>query len=239
MEMSSCAGWASARVYLGNEEIEPAFIRWSTGDTVAKISGLCPQRSYDVKAQLPDGCTVSTKFVLNADGVITPISLYNWWLSGERDNMFVKSDAPLGVKVQWRLCDGTIVEADSIPLDAINCGGTVSNMIVTDMEGKMVYSENISLKITGIENLKLTPTVKLWPNPVDTKLNIRYTGDFQAEIIVEVCDVMGKRVSSEIYRNISDKQEFSINTESLKSGIYVCRISADGNIIESQKFSRR
>jgi PKD repeat protein len=241
IQMSSCAGWASASIYLGNEEVNPAYISWSTGDTVAKIGDLCPQRSYEVKAQMPDGCTVSTKFVLDAGGVITPISLYNWWLTGEREKIYVQSDAPLGLKVQWRLCDGTIVEADSIPLDAINCGGSVSNMIIRDLEGNMVYSENISLKgiFTGIEDLKLTPTVKLWPNPVNDKLNIRYSGDFQTEIIVEVCDVMGKRVSAKIHRNISDNHEFSINTESLKSGIYICRISAFGKIIDAQKFSRR
>lgn len=240
-EMSSCAGWASAMVYLGEELVEPAFISWSTGDSLAKVSGLCPTQTYSVEAIMNDGCTVSTKFVLNADGIITPISLYNWWLSGEREYLYVKMDATEGIKVEWRLCDGTIVEADSIPLDAINCGGNESNMIVRDLLGNVVYSENISLKTTatGIQNLNVGTTVKLWPNPVNDKLNIRYSGKFQPEINVEVCDVMGKRVSSEIFRNISDNHEIRLNTESLKTGIYICRISAAGKIIDSQKFSRR
>ena len=126
-------------------------------------------------------------------------------------------------------------------MDAINCGGNESNMIVRDLQGNVVYSENISLKTTaiGIQNLNVGTTVKLWPNPVNDKLNIRYSGKFQPEINVEVCDVMGKRVSSEIFRNISDNHEISLNTESLKTGIYICRISAAGKIIDSQKFSRR
>ncbi len=240
-EMSSCAGWASAMVYLGEELVEPAFISWSTGDSLAKVSGLCPTQTYSVEAIMPDGCAVSTKFVLNADGIITPISVYNWWLSGETEKLYVQSDAALGLKVEWRLCDGTIVEADSIPLDAINCGGNESNMIVRDLLGNVVYKENISLKTTAteIQNLNVGTTVKLWPNPVNDKLNIRYSGKFQPEINVEVCDVMGKRVSSEIFRNISDNHEISLNTESLKTGIYICRISAAGKIIDSQKFSRR
>jgi PKD repeat protein len=241
IEMSSCAGWASARIHLDNELVDPVFINWSTGDTLAKVSGLCPGQTYSVKALMNNGCTVSTDFILSADGSITSVSPINWWLSGERDKLYVRSDAATGMKVEWRLCDGTIVEADSIPLDAINCGGIESNMIVKDSMGNVVYSEMIALKgsVTGIEDLKLEPTVKLWPNPVSDKLNIRYSGDFQAEILVDVCDVMGKRVSSEIYRNISNEHEFSINTESLKSGIYVCRISIGGKIIDAQKFSRR
>ncbi|MBK6282251.1 MAG: T9SS type A sorting domain-containing protein [Draconibacterium sp.] len=239
--VSSCAGWASALVYLGEELVEPAFISWSTGDSLATVSGLCPTQTYSVEAIMNDGCAVSTKFVLNADGIITPISVYNWWLSGETEELYVQSDTALGLKVEWRLCDGTIVEADSIPLDAINCGGNESNMIVRDLQGNVVYSENISLKTTatGIQNLNVGTTVKLWPNPVNDKLNIRYSGKFQPEINVEVCDVMGKRVSSEIFRNISDNHEISLNTESLKTGIYICRISAAGKIIDSQKFSRR
>jgi uncharacterized pyridoxamine 5'-phosphate oxidase family protein len=145
------------------------------------------------------------------------------------------------MKVEWRLCDGTIVEADSIPLDAINCGGNGSNMIVRDLQGNIVYSENISLKasVTGINNLKVAPAVKLWPNPVNQKLNIRYSGNFQPEITVEICDVMGKSVTSEVFRNISDNNEISVNAGSLKTGIYICRISAAGIIITSQKFSRK
>lgn len=239
--VSSCAGWASALVYLGDELVEPEFISWSTGDTLAKVNGLCPTQTYSVEAIMPDGHTVSTKFVLDADGIITPVSVYKWWLSGESENMYVQSEAPVGLKVEWRLCDGTIVEADSIPLDAINCGGNGSNMIVRDLQGNMVYSENISLKntVTGIDNLKDALAVKIWPNPVNQKLNIRYSGDFQPEMTVEICDVTGKKVTSEVFRNISDNNEISVNTGSLKTGIYICRISAAGIIITSQKFSRK
>jgi PKD repeat protein len=239
--VSSCAGWAAAMVYLGDELVEPAFISWSTGDSLAKVSGLCPTQTYSVEAIMPDGCTVSTKFVLDADGIITPISIYNWWLSGESENLYVQSDPAVGMKVEWRLCDGTVVEADSIPLDAINCGGNASNMIIKDMQGNVVYSENISLKTTinGIQNLNVGTAIKLWPNPVNRKLNIWYSGEFLPEINVEVCDIIGKRVSSEIFYNISDNHEISLNTESLKTGIYICRITAAGKIIDSQKFSRR
>jgi PKD repeat protein len=240
-EMSSCAGWASAKVYLKDEEVIPQIISWSTGDTLAKVNGLCPTRTYTVKALMPDGCAIWTNFVLGSDGSITPVSPINWWLSGEREKMYVRSDVAAGMKVEWRLCDGTMVEADSIPLDEINCGGNVSNMIVKDSLGNVVYSENISLKgsVTGIEDIQIEPTIKLWPNPVTSKLNIRYSGEYQSKITVEISDIMGKLVSAESYSNIYDGQEFSINTELLKQGIYICRISSAGKTIKTHKFSRK
>ena len=240
-EMSSCAGWASAKVYLGDSLITPEIISWSTGDTLPEVKGLCPTMTYTVKALMPDGCVVWTNFVFGSDGSITPVSPINWWLSGEREKMYVRSDAGVGMKVEWRLCDGTMIEADSIPLDAINCGGSESNMIIKDLLGNVVYSENISLKasFTGIGDIKTEPEIKLWPNPVTSKLNIRYSGEYQSKVNVEICDIMGKLVSSEIISNVSDGYEFSVNTELLKQGIYICRLSADGKIIKAEKFSRR
>jgi PKD repeat protein len=241
IQMSSCAGWASASIYLGHELVKPASITWSTGDTTMEVEGLCPTRTYSVKAIMPEGCTVATDFVLSADGTISPIMPITWWLTGERENLYVKSDAKVGMKVEWRLCNGTIVEADSIPLDAINCGGNESNMIVKDSLGNVVFSDMIALKgtVTGIEELTVEPTIKLWPNPASDILNIRYSGKFQPEITIEICDVMGKRVSAENIQNVSDGQEIGINTWSLKPGIHICRISAAGKIIDSQKFSRK
>ena len=241
IEMSSCAGWASVNVSLGDSIVTPVLISWSTGDTLSNVSGLCPTQTYTVKALMPDGCSVWTNFVLSADGTITPDSPVNWWISGEREKMYVQSDAGAGMKVEWHLCDGTIIEADSIPLDAINCGGNESNLIIKDSLGNIVYSENISLKasVTGINDIHAEPEIKLWPNPVASKLNIRYSGEYQSKINVEICDIMGKMVSTESYSNIFDGKEFSINTETLKQGIYICRISSAGKTIKTQKFSRK
>lgn len=241
IQMSSCSGWASANIYLGDELVKPTFISWSNGDTLSKVEGLCPTETYSVKALMPDGCVVKTDFILSADGSITTVSPINWWLSGEREKLYVRSDVSDGMIVEWRLCDGTIVEADSIPLDAINCGGSLSNMIIKDSLGNVVYSENIMLKgsVTGIEDLENKSMVKLWPNPVSSTLNIKYSGKYQPEIRIEICDIMGRVISTESFSGIYDGFEYGINTELLKQGIYICRISTSGKTISSEKFSRR
>ena len=241
IQMSSCAGWASAKVYLNDSLVEPKLISWSTGDTLAKIDGLCPMQTYTVKALMHDGCAVWTNFVLSADGSITVVSPVNWWVDGKREDLIVKTDVPMGLKVEWQLCDGTVIEADSIQLNSINCGDADMNLILKDEEGNVVYSENISMKavLTGLKTVETEMGIKLWPNPVNDKLNIRYSGVFQNEIRIEVNDITGKLVASEVHQNISDSHEFSVNTESLKPGIYICRISSGGKIIDSQKFSRK
>lgn len=239
--MSSCAGWASVKVYLKDDEVIPQIISWSTGDTLAKVNGLCPTQTYTVKALMPDGCAIWTNFIFNSDGSVTPVSPINWWLDGKRETQMIKTNAAPGMKVEWRLCDGTVVEADSVLLSDINCGTDMANLILKDDLGNVIYTENIALKgsVTGIDDISVKPEIKLWPNPVTNKLNIRYSGEYQSKITVEISDIMGKLVSTESYSNISDGREFSINTEPLKQGIYICRISSAGKTIKAHKFSRR
>ncbi|TNF43690.1 MAG: T9SS type A sorting domain-containing protein [Bacteroidetes bacterium] len=240
-EMSSCAGWASVKVYLKDEEVIPQIISWSTGDTLAKVNGLCPTRTYTVKALMPDGCAIWTNFIFNSDGSVTPVSPINWWLDGKRENLMIKADAAPGMKVEWRLCDGTVVEADSVLLADINCGTDQANLIIKDDLGNVIYTENIALKgsVTGIYDIPVKPEIKLWPNPVTSKLNIQYSGEYQSKIMVEISDITGKQVLSEIHSNIFDGQEFTVNTEALKQGLYICRVSSIGKTIKSHKFSKK
>lgn len=239
--MSSCAGWASAQVYRNDTLIEPKLISWSTGDTLAKIDGLCPMQTYTIKALMHDGVAVWTNFVLSADGSITIVSPINWWVDGKREDLIVKTEVPVGLKVEWQLCDGTVIEADSIQLNSINCGDADMNLILKDMAGNVVYSENITMKavLTGLETIKTDTGIKLWPNPVSNKLNIRYSGRYQHELSAEICDIMGRQVFKEIFYNVSDGYEFNISTEILKSGIYICRLSSEGKILLSEKISRK
>jgi hypothetical protein len=237
--MSSCAGWAEVQVFLNDSLVEPQIISWSTGETMPKVEGLCPTVSYSVKALLPDGCSVGTNFVLSADGTITTVPPVNWWLSGEREKLYVRSDAGGGLKVEWKLCDGTIVEADSIPLDAINCGDDQSNMIVKDSFGNIVYSENITLKgtITGI--VEQENEIKIWPNPVSDKIKLLFSGTFQPEICVEIYDMTGRKLVNETFNNVNSGQELNVSTNSLKTGIYVCRVSAKGKTLLTETIKQQ
>ena len=239
IQMSSCAGWASASVYLNDSLVEPKIMTWSNGDESFKTDGLCPTQTYAVKALMHDGCTVKTEFILSADGTITIVNPVKWSIVGERENLYVRSETGKDLKVEWLLCDGTIIEADSIPLDAINCGDDQMNMIVKDSLGNIVYAENISLKgtATGIDETE--NEIKIWPNPVTDKINLRYSGEFQSIMLVELYDLTGKKLLSESFKNVVNGQQLDIYTSLLNPGIYVCRISANGLTILTQTIKQQ
>ncbi|MDO8928860.1 MAG: T9SS type A sorting domain-containing protein [Bacteroidota bacterium] len=238
--MSSCAGWAKAQVYMNDSLVKADKYVWSTGAEGQEVKGLCPTKMYTVKAITPDGTYVSGTFVFNSDGTVTEAP-YNWWVTGTRDNPYILFDMDnRDLTVEWRLCNGTIVKSDSIPLNLINCGTSESNMILKDAAGNVVYSEIISLKTmaTGVKPDYAAASVKLFPNPVKDVLNIHYSGSRLNEMQLEICDIAGRTISSQNFFNVESGQQISLNVNSLRKGIYFCKMFSGKQIIRIEKFSK-
>lgn len=238
--MSSCAGYAMAQVYLKDSLVKADRYVWSTGAEGQEVKGLCPTQSYSVKAITPDGTIVSGTFIFNSDGTVSEIPV-NWYITGARDNWQIQYDLiDKNYTVEWRLCDGTIVRSDSIPLNSINCGSSQSNLILKDAFGNVIYTENISLKTlaTFLDPVKNVSSVKLYPNPVNDVLNIEYAGNPQKVVQLEILAISGKQISVRNLYDVEPGQQISINVSSLRRGIYICKLISEKQLIGIQKFSK-
>ena len=165
----------------------------------------------------------------------------NWYITGARNNWQVQYDLTnKNYSVEWRLCDGSIVRSDSIPLNSINCGSSESNLILKDAAGNVVYSENISLKslATFIGPELTTAPVRLFPNPVTDVLNIQYNGASLETMQIEILDISGKQVMVQKLYNVDSGQTIGINVTTLKNGIYIARISSGNQLIGVDKFAK-
>jgi hypothetical protein len=239
-QMSSCAGYAMAQVYLKDSLIKADHYVWSSGAEGQEVKGLCPTQTYSVKAKTPDGTIVSGTFIFNAIGPVTEVPI-NWYITGARDNWQIQYDlTDKNYTVEWRLCDGTIVKSDSIPLNSINCGSNQSNLILKDAHGNVIYTENISLKTlaTFIDPVETASSVKLFPNPVTDVLNIQYGGNPLKEMLVEICDISGKQISFQKLHDIESGQQISLNVNALRKGIYICKMISNNQIVAIEKFSK-
>jgi hypothetical protein len=167
---------------------------------------------------------------------------FNWWVSGNAgDGQIIQCNpANKDYTVEWKLCDGTIVKRDSIPLNSINCGGNMSNMFVKDATGKVVYSQNVSLETltTGMSPDTMNPSVKLYPNPVKDVLNIQYSGNRLNEMQLEICDMAGRSISLQRFYDVESGQQISLNVNSLTKGIYLCKMISGKQVIRIEKFSK-
>jgi hypothetical protein len=240
IQMSSCAGYVKAQVYWGDSLINAIDYKWSHGVEGQEANGFCPTQTYSVKAKTPDGVIISGNFIFNSDGTVTEIPFF-WLVSGEKENAVIQVNPNnKGYFVEWKLCDGTIITADSISFDLINCDSRESNMILKDSLGNVIYSENISGKsiATYINSIQNSQQVKLFPNPVNDVLNIQYSGATLNEMQIEIYGISGKRIISQQISKVESGQNIGVNVHSLQNGIYVCKIVSENRLIAVEKFTK-
>lgn len=160
-------------------------------------------------------------------------------VAGMKDNPYIQCDlSNKDYTVEWQLCDGTILRSDSILINSMNCDDKELNLILKDAAGNVVYTENISMKslATFLNPDKQVQSVKLFPNPVKDVLNILYSGNNLNELQLEICDITGKRISIQKIYDVESGQNFSLNVNSLRKGIYLCKMFSGKQIIGIEKF---
>ena len=238
IQMSSCAGTAKAQVYKKDSLVKADNYVWSTGQQGQEVKGLCPTRIYSVKAKTPDGTIVSSTFIFNAVGPVTETPV-NWWVSGAKDNTYIQYNLNnTNYTAEWRLCDGTVVKSDSLPLNSINCGTSDSYLILKDLSGNIVYAENISMKtlVSGLVPDHTAPSFKLYPNPVNDVLNIQFSGNSMKVLQIEIFNIAGQRMSIQELRHVEQGQNLGLNVNSLQKGSYICKMISENQLIGVEKF---
>ena len=86
-----------------------------------------------------------------------------------------------------------------------------------DFDGKFSYSKVVSVNFSNLEN-----KIRIEPNPSYSETTIHFDMELKGEIKVEVFNAQGKSVLKLAKKNASDS--YSLNLESLESGLYVIRV---------------
>ena len=101
------------------------------------------------------------------------------------------------------------------------------------------YSPNVSVSntvfytvsiCTGIHEITDNASLKIYPNPADGKINLRWENPSGAGCEIIITDGLGKIIS--VFR--TDKNHLGIESASLKSGIYFITVRAGEKIFRSQ-----
>ena len=81
----------------------------------------------------------------------------------------------------------------------------------------------------SVENFNSVKKVEIYPNPSYGIVNIKTSGA-NSVALASMYDVLGKRVGN--FKNITQSENFKINTSNFKGGIYVLKLSlSDGSIV--------
>jgi hypothetical protein len=67
----------------------------------------------------------------------------------------------------------------------------------------------------------------LYPNPTDGKFNLVITRELQGKSVVEVYNVLGTRLTSKTFRNLTKGQNVTFNLQHYSPGIYIIKLCND------------
>lgn len=84
------------------------------------------------------------------------------------------------------------------------------------------------------ENVAVLNNVTLFPNPATTNANISVNLEETSEVIVNVYNMVGAVVLTEIFNGTNGANTFALNTSSLENGQYIVNISLGDNVASTQ-----
>ncbi|MEM6963410.1 MAG: T9SS type A sorting domain-containing protein [Bacteroidota bacterium] len=101
-----------------------------------------------------------------------------------------------------------------------------------------VYFEVNSEFVTKIEDVLNGASLKVFPNPAETTLNVQVDIRTSTQLNISVSSLLGKRIISETLQLDEGTQTMTIPVHQLPSGIYFLNLS-DGNSIISRKITKK
>ncbi|MFD1551482.1 hypothetical protein DNU06_03745 [Putridiphycobacter roseus] len=197
----------------------PYSFLWNTGDTTNNVTGLCAD-SYNVIVTDANGCVA-----VNSSLILAPAEIQVAFVV-DYNSASIQANGMNGVlPYTYNWANGSV-------------GNTISNLVngeyfltLTDANG---CSVNDSIEFVDGGGIINQFTVNVGPNPFynDTKLSISTTQS--SKIVVDIYDATGNIIEETFNGMLIEDTEFEliINSNSIKPGMYLCRILAeDGSAI--------
>ena len=99
-----------------------------------------------------------------------------------------------------------------------------------------IGSDFYTIDLVGIEDVMVENVfIKVFPNPFHQQARIHIEGASFMQIDFELYDMTGRR----LYHQSSHENTFDIRINDLTSGVYLYRIIADGQLLNSGKLIAR
>ena len=139
--------------------------------------------------------------------------------------------AATGATYQWIDCgNGNVVVAGATNQFFIPQANGQYAVVITQ-NGCVDTSACYNVVLTSLNTVQENSTVHVYPNPFHEAATVSIEGEEFLEVQFELFDMTGRM----IYQKTSTDSQFQINKSNLTQGIYVYRIVADGQLLNTGK----
>jgi hypothetical protein len=99
---------------------------------------------------------------------------------------------------------------------------TYLDFLIGNYQGGVAFYKGVeAMDISDKPQNNIFWNLEVFPNPANSTFTVQIMSDKNANYILELFDVIGQKIGQQ---KISENK-ITINTESLKSGIYFCKVS--------------
>lgn len=111
---------------------------------------------------------------------------------------------------------------------------------VADFESAITAAGHNPTEMTcasnSIEENSLLNDVSVFPNPAATSATVYVSLDASTDVTVEVFNLVGALVSTDVYTGVSGENNLIVNTSALENGQYILNISLGDNVARTQVY---
>ncbi|MFK7783822.1 MAG: PA domain-containing protein [Crocinitomicaceae bacterium] len=112
----------------------------------------------------------------------------------------------------------------------LESGSTVNATLVD--QGLEILQADYGDLIAGLDEDIIESSVKVYPNPANESAIITLHLSENQDVVIELVDLMGQRVSSRIEKDVEmGRTLHSMNTSTLSNGVYTVRLSAGSSMV--------
>lgn len=116
------------------------------------------------------------------------------------------------------------------------------NALKTWIHNRMAWLDS---NISGVcdftpvdDELAVSGTLQIYPNPVAGVMNIRYTSDNNSEAKIEIFNQLGILIYSSKQKSSADEWNTSVDMAAFSAGVYIVRLTSNGKSI-SKRFIKK
>jgi hypothetical protein len=134
------------------------------------------------------------------------------------------STIPSGTTIQWYNSGNAIAGATSATYTPTT-SGSYSTIATNATTGCQLASNAVTYTVTAVVNANDTEIGLLTtPNPANTQLNVSFTVNTKADVVIQLINPMGQSAISNTYSNFSGKFKQQYNVSNLAAGVYVLKV---------------
>lgn len=167
---------------------------------------------------------------------------YTFTNKGPQISFINKSVTNAGFTSHWDLGDGTTSQLEN-PAKVYTLPGIYTVCLkvkdtANNCEAEICQPVTVEFMATGSAKKRISDQVKLYPNPVNDRLNIQLPGNMNnAALIFTVYNMQGQKMLQLNYPAYSKTAE--LNTTAIDKGLYILQVQSADGFIYASTFSKQ